>query len=308
MLKRIALAVSLSSLAGGATADQFSFVALGDMPYGKPADVYGAYEALIGKINRRSPDLVVHVGNTKSGSTPCSDQMRDDQLGFLNSYDAAVIYTPGDNEWTDCHRKKAGEFDPLDRLAYIRIKYFADPATSFGKTPIALDHQGAEGYPENARVTHKGVAFIAAHVVGSNNNFEIRDPAAAKEFFARNEATTRWLTDSFSAAGDADAIVVAIHADMFEFDFNSFGKEGWLRHSGFASFGPALQKAAAEFGKPVLLVFGDSHVFRVFGPFPKTAPNVTALEVFGAADMHAVEVDAASKGVFSFAPVINPAL
>lgn len=297
-------------LAPPAAAEETTFVALGDMPYGEPAEVYPLYEALIGAVNARGPALVLHIGDTKSGGTPCSDRMLDEQLAFLNRFAAPLLYTPGDNEWTDCHRAAAGGFDPLDRLARIRATYFADPATSLGATPIAVEHQGAEGYPENARVMLGGVMFVTAHVVGSNNNFETRDPAAVAEFFARGAATTRWLTDSFAAAGNAAAMVVAIQADMFEFDFNAFGDESWLRHSGFGTFGPALQQAARDFARPVLLVYGDSHVFRVWRPFPKTAPNVTGLEVFGAADMHAVEVtaDTATPGVFAFAPLMNPAL
>jgi hypothetical protein len=60
----------------------------------------------------------------------------------------------------------------------------------------------------------------------------------------------------------------------------------------------------------VLLAFGDSHVFRVLRPFPETAPNVTALEVFGEADMHAVEVsvDTEDAAVFGYRPLLNPAL
>jgi hypothetical protein len=293
-----------------ADAEEFRFVALGDMPYGDPEEVYAPFEALIGAINAAGPDLVLHIGDTKSGGTPCSDEMLDDQLAFMNTFEAPVLYTPGDNEWTDCHRKKAGGFDPLDRLDYIRETYFADPKTSLGGAPIVLDTQDWQGFPENARVLYKGIGFITAHVVGSNNNFEIRDRAAVDEFFTRDKASTLWLEESFAAFADAPAIVLGIHADMFEFDFNEFGSERWLRHSGFARFGSTLQRVAQAYGKPVLLVFGDSHVHRVFRPFPERAPNVTAVEVFGARDMHAVEitVDTETSGVFSIAPLLNPAL
>lgn len=310
MLRSAILALSLVPAA--ALAEPFHFVALGDMPYGKPEEVYKPYEALIGAVNATQPDLVVHIGDTKSGSTPCSDQMLDEQRAFLNAFDAAVLYTPGDNEWTDCHRKAAGGFDPLDRLAYIRRTYFTDPGLSLGKKPVAVERQAAEGYPENVRFLHEGVMFLGAHVVGSNNNFEIRDLKAVEEFMARDRANVAWLKAGFEAAvaANAPAVVVAIQADMFEFDWNAFGDETWLRHSGFANFGPALQEAAAAFGKPVLLVYGDSHIFRVTRPFPKKAPNVVALEVYGDKDMHAVTVtvDPATRAVFGFAPLMNPAM
>ncbi len=305
-----ALLAALATLvAGPALAAPFTFVALGDMPYGDPEKSYPPFETLIETINEARPALVLHIGDTKSGGTPCSDEMLDDQLGFLNRFTAPTLYTPGDNEWTDCHRKKAGRFDPIERLDYIRRTYFPDPSTTFG-VETALEHQGEAGYPENARMVHEEVAFITAHVVGSNNNFEVRDPKAAAEFFARDPASTSWLMESFEAHADAKAIVVAIHADMFEFDFNEFGNERWLRHSGFSNFGTALKEAAVAFGKPVLLVYGDSHKHVIFRPFPETAPNITALEVFGARDMHAVEVtvDPESSGVFSVAPLYNPAL
>ena len=306
-MKKFALAAVLGVAASLAQADQFKFIALGDLPYGDPENVYGPYEALIGKINDRNPDLVLHIGDTKSGGSLCSNPILDDQLGFLNSFDAPLIYTPGDNEWTDCHRENAGGFDPLERLTYIRDTYFADPAKSFGRRQASLTHQGKRGYPENVRLTHKGVAFIAAHVVGSNNNFRDGDKDAVNEFYLRSAATTDWLRESFAAASDAEAIVLSIYADMFEYKFNK-EEERWTDRSGFFGFGTALQEVAEAFGKPVLLVFGDSHEYRCFKPFQVKAPNVMALEVFGNRDMNAVEVavDTAKKDVFiGFTPVLG---
>jgi hypothetical protein len=303
------LAAPALLLATAAAAEPFTFVALGDAPYGEPAEVYPAYEALIGAINARAPGLVIHVGDIKSGATPCSDELLGAQLGFMRDFAAPVLYTPGDNEWTDCHREAAGGFDPLDRLAHLRATFFARPETLGGEV-LPVESQAAAGFPENARLTVNGLAFVTAHVVGSNNNFEPRDMAAIEEFMARDAANVAWLRESFAAAADAPALVLALQADMFEFDWNAFGDGTWLRHSGFARFGTALVEEAAAFGKPVLLVYGDSHVFRQMRPFPDAAPNLLALEVPGEDDMHAVEVtaDLATSGVFSVALVRNPAL
>ncbi len=307
---RYALPLALIAAATAASAEPFRFVALGDMPYGPPEEVYAPFETLLDTINARAPALVIHVGDTKSGGTPCSDQMLDDQLAYMNTLAAPVLYTPGDNEWTDCHRANAGGFDPLDRLDYIRRTYFADPSQSLGQATIAVESQAAAGYPENARMVFNDIMFVTAHVVGSNNNFEVRDPAAVEEFFARDAANVAWLRESFAAAGDAPALVLAIHANMFEFDWNEFGRANWLRHSGFQTFGTALKEEAAAFGKPVLLIYGDSHIFRQSRPFQAEAPNLMALEVPGAADMHAVEigVDPDMPGIFSIAFLRNPAL
>ncbi len=282
-------------------------IALGDMPYGPPEEAYPPYRALIEKINTRDADLVLHVGDTKSGGA-CSDAILNDQLEHMNRFTAPVLYTPGDNEWTDCHRYDGDWSDPLNRLAYIRSTYFADPGRSLGQRQLDVTHQGAQGYPENARLKLGNIGLLTAHIVGSNNNFEVREISAVEEFFARSAASTQWLQDSFVAFEDADIIVVVIHADMFEFDFNMFERELWLRHSGFKPFGTALKQAATEFEKPVLLVFGDSHWHRVFQPFPKTAANVTAVEVYGNRDVHAVEIviDPAADQPFTITTVRNP--
>ncbi|MEV8465620.1 hypothetical protein AB0T83_02345 [Fluviibacterium sp. DFM31] len=311
MFKPLLLSSLLATASAATAAEPFSFVLLGDAPYGAPEAVYAPFRTMIDTINAQDPTLVVHVGDTKSGSTPCSDQMLDDQLDFLNSFAAPTLYSPGDNEWTDCHRAKAGGFDPLERLDYIRNTYYVDPATSFGQAPVEVTHQGDAGYPENTRLLLNDVMFITTHVVGSNNNFEIRDPSAVAEFMARDAANLDWLKASFAAADNAAAIVLAIHADMFEFGFGtSSNPEAFVRHSGFQNFGSELVRLANGFGKPVLLVFGDSHTFRMFRPFPKTSPHVMALETFGSKDMHAVEVTVTPEDAFPFAiqPLLNPAV
>ncbi len=285
----IVLSVSMST-AFAQNETSFKLVALGDMPYGPPQEVYPPFEALIGEINKRSPELVIHVGDTKSGRDDCTDQLLKEQLAYLQSFEAPVLYTPGDNEWTDCHRGDIEWTDPLERLGFIRSFYFSEPQTSFGQTKVALEHQGDFGYPENERYRTKEIGFITAHVVGSNNNFEPRGLENVEEFFARSQASSDWLIQSFEAFADLDVIVLAIHADMFEFDFNEFGRERWLRHSGFHEFGNTLKSAAQQYGKPVLLIFGDSHRHVILRPFPMDASNVLAMEVYGAREMHAVEI------------------
>ena len=310
MFKPIFTATILALTATTAFAEPFTIVTLGDTAYGKPEEVYPQYEALIGAINATKPDLVIHVGDTKSGSTPCSDEALSKQLSYLNSFAAPLLYSVGDNEWTDCHREKAGKFDPLERLNRIRTTYFAAPTKSFGQAKVDVTSQAAEGYPENAMLMHKDVAFITVHVPGSNNNFEIRDPKAVAEFFARDAADVKWINASFASAKDAKAIVIGMQANMFEFDWNAEKDETWLRHSGFLNIGNAIIDNAAKFGKPVLLVYGDSHEYNVMQPFPTKAKNVMALEVPGEKHMDAVTVSIDPTAAIPFVSVVlkNPAL
>ena len=86
-----AILVSVSLAASAAMAEKFTFVALGDMPYGPPEKVFKPFETLIQTINARKPAFTLHIGDTKSGSTKCDNEMLDAQLGFLNSFAPAAI-------------------------------------------------------------------------------------------------------------------------------------------------------------------------------------------------------------------------
>ena len=311
-----AFVIACLALSTGATAAEFTFVALGDMPYGPREQAYPAFKALIAEINRRAPVFTFHLGDTKSGLDPCSDELLLEQRDFMNSFASALVYTPGDNEWTDCHRLLAGAYDPLDRLRFIREHYFPT-ALSLGGQPIRLERQsdvmpGFEAFVENSRFNWRGVWFVTAHVVGSNNNFDaVEGSDATGEFLARDEADRMWLADSFdkAAAADAEAMVIAIHADMFGDGFDP-ERETFARTSGFKNFAETLVRKAKIFRKRVFLLFGDSHEFRVFQPFSRSAGNVTAVEVYGAERMHAVAVTIRLRPslMFTFAPLPNPAL
>ena len=303
-----ALLLVLALWPGQARAQGFSFVIMGDMPYGPPEETAAPLAELVGAINGRAPELVIHLGDIQSGGMPCTDAVQDAQLAVMNAIRAPVLYTPGDNEWTDCHRHDGA--DPLERLARLRRTFFAFPAFSLGGQPVPVTHQGDAGYPENARLVMDGIVFATAHVVGSNNGFEPRDPAAVAEFLSRDAAATAWLRAAFAAADDETrAVVIAIHADMFEFAFAPrWNREIFLRHSGYIRFGEALIEEANAFHGPVLLVYGDSHRFQLHRPFPTRAPGILALETFGAAHMHAVEVTVTDDGGYPFAvrPLLNP--
>jgi len=313
MLRSVTCGLAALWLGAGATfAEPLRLVVLGDMPYGAPEYTYPPFERLIDAINTRAPDLVIHVGDTKSGGSPCSDEILAEQQAFMMQVGAPLLYTPGDNEWTDCYRDRAGGYDPRERLAHIRATYFAEPGKTLGARPLPVTHQGAEGYPENARLMLGKVMVMTAHVVGSNNGFEPHDVATAQEAIDRDAANRAWLARSFAAAREAgaEALILAIHGDMFEFGFAPrWDAEGFLRHSGFARFARTLIDEAGRFARPVLLTYGDSHRFRMFRPFPTKAPGIMALETFGADHMHAVELTVETGAGYPFAvhPLINPA-
>ena len=294
------------------SAETFRFVALGDMPYRLPGDSV-RFDRLIAEINRRKPAFSIHVGDIKSGSSPCSDDAMQRVFRQFQSFNRPLIYTPGDNEWTDCHRAKAGGHDPRERLQRLRDIFFADPTRSLGATTLALASQANAGdkhstYVENTMFTYGGVLFIQVHVVGSNNGFEPRDIMTVEEYFARNAANVAWIDAGFAAArrDAAKAVVVSMQANVYEI------RQRWPampRASGFIDTVKAITRGSKAFGRPVLVINGDAHTLEIvpfLGTNLKPVANVTRLQVMGAREVHAVAVtvDTDQAGVFAFQPLI----
>ena len=75
---------------------------------------------------------IVHLGDIKNGSTRCDTSYFQYVFDTVNQSAVPFIYTPGDNEWTDCHRATNGAYDPLERLATIRSMFFPVPGLSLG--------------------------------------------------------------------------------------------------------------------------------------------------------------------------------
>jgi len=278
-------------------AAELHFVALGDLPYGSDEVAGSNYRNLIDSINRTEPRFSIHVGDFKSGSTLCSDEEFQRQRRHFDRFSRPVVFTPGDNEWTDCHRKSNGSFNPLERLAKLRSLFFT-PYQSLGATTMPVESQSVvhpkfPRYIENQRWVIDGVLFITVHIVGSNNNFETRDPKAVEEFFERDAANRAWINAGFDLASTRkiEAVIVAFQADVFE---SASHEATFPRHSGFLNVvGETLLPRAAQFGKPVLLINGDSHRFRFDRPFSlnrNRLANVYQLIVPGAQDVRAVRV------------------
>jgi hypothetical protein len=183
-----AAALGLASLAASATATEansskdarggggaFEFVALGDMPYGPDTMTGPAYRRLIEQINDEKPVFSIHVGDFKDGVTSCTDELFSRQHEHFQRFDGPLVFTPGDNDWTDCSR--TGE-DPLERLQALRALFYpADPAgrsvLSLGRRPMAVESQSRvmatfERYRENLRWWQGDVLFTTFHTVGPN--------------------------------------------------------------------------------------------------------------------------------------------
>ncbi len=273
----------------------FTFAVLGDLPYF--AWELLRVEQMIETWNHADLAFVVHVGDIKSGKDLCTSQLYLQRKALFERSVHPFVLLPGDNDWTDCHRRSNGGFDPLERLAYFRSVFYID-AQTMGQRKLGLARQSPK-VPENMRWDIDGVPFVAIHVTGSHNGYGIA-PAMDAEYAARNRDNLSWLQAAFAAARDmrAPGLVVAIHGNpRFEAARGSRAREG------YDDFVRALVKQVREFTKPVLLIHGDTHRYRVDQPLAD-APNLIRLETFGSPHVGWVKVtvDPALREVFAITP------
>ncbi|MBU3611922.1 hypothetical protein [Polynucleobacter sp. MG-27-Goln-C1] len=294
-----------------AEAEVFKFVALGDMPYSQPAD-FGRFERLIKTINSKKLAFSIFVGDTKSGSTPCSNEHTQKMTGYFNSFKSPLIYSIGDNEWTDCHRILAGGYNPLERLDYIRATQFYS-ANSFGTVKLKLQRQADvmpsfSKYVENSLWTRGGFLFVNVHIPGSNNNLG-RDEESNKEYALRNQANLAWINHAFdlAAAKKYIGIIFAFQADIFYSVETANGA-----NSGYRETVSTLRDRSESLPIPMLLIHGDSHQLKIDQPLlnrnNKPLENVYRLEVMGADQVQAVEVQVnpQESSPYSFRPLLIP--
>jgi hypothetical protein len=308
----------------------------GDMPYGPVAKAQ--YPNLLADMNAHDLAFSVFDGDLKAGGDgQCTNDLYSTSLAHFNSLRAPVVFTPGDNDWTDCwgrYGPGTGGFDPEERLAYERQVFFSTNR-SLGQHTIKLQRQSdAPGpysaYSENARWRRGPVVYVTLNVQGSNDNFAhldvpedvgaapyTRSPAEIArqdaEHTARIAADIQWLDDTFAYAKSVDALGVMV---IWQADPN-FNNEQHLaqadEYDGFPEIVGALRKATMAFDGQVALIHGDSHYFKVDQPLTNDSgtvlANFTRVETWGAGNVHWISavVDPSAPTLFTFRSMIVPA-
>ncbi|MEM1265148.1 MAG: hypothetical protein AAGI50_03940 [Pseudomonadota bacterium] len=290
---RLIAAVCVGVAAVAPVAAQDRFVVFGDL---QDASAEGRQRdaALIERINSVDPAFSVFIGDIKGGASPCTDELFDAMRAVFDRHEAPLVYTPGDNEWTDCWRAPAGGYDAEERLAAL-VSRFTVPGESIGQRTMRLEQQ--QGQQENARWKWNDVVFATLHMTGSNNNLQQRDDAIA-EHLRRDALNAIWLEETVAAASDASGLFLFTHA-------NPQWTAPWWEPTGFDRFRDQLTEVAADVPGPIVVAHGDTHTFRIDTPF-RGAPRMLRVEVFGPPQRGAVivEVDPSSPEVFRFAPLL----
>jgi hypothetical protein len=274
------------------------------------------FENVLSDINRDTAlSFVVHLGDLARPLHACADDFVRHRHGQFNSIAHPLIFTPGDNDWADCHDAqgvKGGE--PMESLRKLRALMYPDER-SLGRRQLPLTRQSQDAafgaYRENVRWDQGRVTFITLHVVGSNNN-RGRTAEMDAEYEERNKANLAWLAKAFehAKANDSLAVMVIQQANLFPEITPNAGNA--VQPSGLADLRAALEKEVGAFDRPVVLVHGDSHFFRIDNAFHKRPPRgqpgtpaparFTRVETFGTPNHHwlHVTVDPADPGVFTF--------
>jgi hypothetical protein len=277
--------LTLAALAGPATASHdegYTFAVIGDIPYGDAATA--RFPANIAQINA-DPAVrwVDHLGDIKNGSSVCSDDYFQLIRADFDQFADPLVYTIGDNEWTDCHRPNNGPYDPLERLGKVRQVFFQHPGRTLGKHGTRVEAQTAWGLPENVRWSAAGVQFAAVHIVGSNNSLApwtgktAPTPEQTAEVLNRTAADITHIHEAFADArrDHQSAVVLLTQADMFD---PTVTNPSFADYYGFQPIVAAIVREAAAFPGQVYLFNGDSHVYNVDHPL---AQGSTWLSFYG---------------------------
>ncbi len=279
---------------------RYDFALIGDVPYDE-LQATNLFPNMIEELNQARLAFVVHDGDIKSGSTPCTDDCFERVFAQFQSIRHPLVYLFGDNEWSDCGKMKTNAFDPLERLQKLR-DLFTQGGQSLGQRTMSLARQSDEprfaAFRENVRWTYGGVMFAGLNVPGDDNHF------GTPEFGPRNDANIGWIHDAFAIATRENlrAVMIIMQANP-HFDLAVTNQ---LRH-GFNEMLEVIEKETLAFKKPVVFVHGDSHYFRIDQPLlgsrsRRRIENFTRVETFGNPDVHwlRVSVDWRDPNVFRF--------
>lgn len=310
----LALVVAAAVTACGGDASppsKFSLAVIGDTPYGSsPTDTaeLDALPAFVSAINAdKDVSMVLHTGDIHSGKQYCTDTFNQAVAQAFSSFKIPLVYTPGDNEWMDCHKKKEGgglynavttvidyvmngasfasyaKGDPIANLDLVRSIFFKSPGKTLG-TSMDVKSQAVDydkSYPldgkyvENVWFEKSGVMFATVNIPGGSNNgtdpwYGVPGMSAdqTQEVAARTGATLRWLDTVFTKAKANNDIGMVLTIQADLWDLDGRNMSD-MHLSEHKQYIDKIASLSAALNKPVLLINGDSHFYRTDNPLVK---------------------------------------
>lgn len=264
---------------GAEEGPNFTFNAISDIPYSKAQNSL-LEDTIIPALTVSESPFLIHMGDIKGGGIACTDALMAKRYAqIMKMHPQFVFFTPGDNDWTDCDRKNTGSpVSELESLDKLRRLFYSQNITYPERWQVAQQHL----YPENKRWLYENVAFATVHLVGTNNGrMQIKKDNvefALSQVSARDEANKYWINTLFNIAQEEDssAIIIAVQADVSKVKFsNPCTDKEPSNCDGFLQFKAQIKIAAANYGKPVLLLHGDTSPYCMDKQFGgEEAPNL----------------------------------
>ncbi len=305
LVKRISFLISLilgsslilandSSVSSTATKAPTHFAVISDTPYSDAE--YAALEHPDGVIEKAikalDPPLLIHLGDFKLARAGCTDELFKDryrQIAQLHPH--RTIYTPGDNDWTDCDRLTfnfSTRYDELERLEFLRQIFFNQDELQLSKDIVGLVRQ--QGFVENARWQLGDILFATLHLPGTNNGRNQIERSNKEDAFhaadLRDQYNEAWLVQLFQTAqsnSSIEAVVIAFHADIYEYENDNkpaCSKAIRTNCNGYQKIIERIKNLVTQFEKPVLTMHGDSLPYCFNQPY-EDIPNLWRLNAAG---------------------------
>ncbi len=195
-------------------------------------------ERLIDEMNAQPLEFVVHVGDIGTSAAACGDAWLLERKKQFARIRHRFVLLPGDNEWSNCR-------NPLQRLERWR-ELFCETPREF------CEHRHWES---------GGWVFVALNVPGHDNNLR------HAEHGPRMRAVLAALDEAAAAAEGRAGLVVLMQANPFV----------TLPRDGFVSLREKLSALAARRPGKIVLIHGDTHLYRDDEPLP----GLRRIEVWG---------------------------
>jgi hypothetical protein len=268
-----------------------SFAVFGDVPYDKK-ELYLA-RRLIKEINSIDLSAVIHVGDSFSG--PCTIDQYKESFEIFKKITHKFIFTPGDNDWSDCVYENGGSFEPLERLTILRNYILESRSKSI---------RSQDNFPENVIWVDSDIVFATLHLVGRENFTKFFSGRTIEHDNFNNErenANIEWVQVAFDKARDLNSstIVILFHADprIEKPENNSYRQK-------YNAVLLALEKEAKMFKGSILLIHGDTHHYKSDNPMidrnsGKIIKNVHRIIVPGSPEVGYIYVNISDNGEIS---------
>jgi hypothetical protein len=195
-------------------------------------------DGVIDEMNAQPLAFVVHVGDIGSSAQACTDDWLLKRKAQFARIRHPFVLVPGDNEWSDCG-------NPLERLSRWRQIFCEAPRE----------------FCEHRRWESGGWVFVTLNVPGHDNNVRHAEHAP------RMQVVLAALDEAAAAAERANGLVVLMQANPF---FT-------VPRDGFASLREKLAALAARRPGSVILIHGDTHLYRDDEPLS----GLRRIEVWG---------------------------